>query len=172
MEKLVNDSLESSRATPVFANDFITMNSDGENVEVTVGTGKGAVALVRSSNKVLMIRTPRYATDSMEWALPRGSSLEYESGPETASRCVEGWTGVTVDEGSIIALGEMYPDSEILTNEVSLFAMSASSSKVRTNHDHAKWVDVEELVTACIEGEVEDSFTCIAMLRARILGIL
>lgn len=174
MKKLSQETLATSESMPVFANDFISLktSSDGESVEVTVGNGKGAVALVRSGNKVLMLRTPRYATGSMEWAFPRGGSLDDESGAETAVRCVEGWTGITLDEESIESLGEMYPDPEILTNEVSLFTMTARSSKVRANHEHVKWVDAEELVTACVEGEIEDSFTCMAMLRARINGIL
>jgi hypothetical protein len=175
LEALKNETLETSgNAMPVFANEFVSLKTsgDGEHVGVTVGTGRGAVALVRSSNKILMIRTPRYATDSMEWALPRGGSLEDEPGVETAIRCVEGWTGISADPVSAIHLGDMNPDPEILTNEVSLFIMDARSSKVRTNHENSKWVGIDELVAACIEGEIEDSFTCMAVLRARINGII
>jgi ADP-ribose pyrophosphatase YjhB (NUDIX family) len=175
LKKLSNEALElSTNVTPVFANEFVSLKTsdDGEHMEVTVGTGRGAVALVRSNSKVLMIRTPRYATGSMEWALPRGGSLEDESGVETAIRCVEGWTGISVDEESVVHLGGMNPDPEVLTNEVALFVMEARSSKVRANHVDSKWVAIEELVTACIEGEIEDSFTCIAVLRSRINRII
>jgi ADP-ribose pyrophosphatase YjhB (NUDIX family) len=160
--------------TPVFANEFVSLKTsvDGEHVEVTVGTGRGAAVLVRSSNKILMIRTPRYATGRMEWALPRGGSMKDELALETAMRCVEGWTGVTVDPESAIHLGDMNPDPEVLTNSVELFVVEARSSKVRANHEDSKWVAIEELVAACVEGEIEDSFTCMAVLRARINGIV
>lgn len=173
METLKNEELKSSgKAVPVFANEFMSLKTsdDGKHAEMTVGNGRGAVALVRSSTKILMIRTPRYATGSVEWALPRGGSWGDETGVETAMRCVEGWTGVNVDPESAVHLGDMNPDSEILTNEVALFIMEARSSKVRTNHENSKWVAIEELVAACIDGEIEDSFTCMAVLRARING--
>lgn len=175
MKKLQSETMESlSDAASVFVNEFVSVNSssDGERVKLTVGTGRGAVSLVRSTSNILMIRTPRYATGSMEWALPRGGSMDDETVAETAVRCVEGWTGVLVDEGSVIHLGNMNPDPEILTTEVSLYAMEARGGKIRTNHEDSKWVAVEELVTACIEGEIEDSFTCIAVLRARISGVI
>lgn len=173
MENLTQEPLPELDMAPVFSNDFISLKEGTDDrVEITVGNGKGAAALVRKGTKVLLVRTPRYATGSMEWALPRGSSTEDESPEETAARCVEGWTGVSVDEMSITSLGEMYPDAQVLTNEVSLFLMSASDGKVKTNHENVRWIDAGELMLACVTGEIEDSFTCMAVLRARIAGKL
>ena len=164
---------EETGVDPVFANDFVSMEySNDGSLLITVGTGLGAVALVRRSGKILMIRTPRYATGSFEWELPRGGSLEDESAVETAARCVEGWTGVTVDESSVIHLGVMNPDPELLTNEVSLLLLDTLNSTVRTNHENVKWVGIEELVAACLNGEIEDSFTCMAVLRARLNAMI
>lgn len=161
-------------ASEVFANEFISLRDSGnsEHAEVTVGTGRGAVALVRSNGRVLMVRTPRYATGNFEWELPRGGSLEDESPVDTAARCVEGWAGITVDADNAVSLGTMNPDAEILTNEVAMFVLDASESKIRANHENARWTDTEELVDACLNGEIEDAFSCMTVLRARLNGVI
>ena len=157
----------------VFANDFVSLRSSGDgHVSVTVGTGRGAVALVYRNGKVLMIRTPRYATDTLEWELPRAGSLEGESAAETAARSVEGWTGVSVSKAGAISLGTVTPDPELLTNEVTLLFTHAISGKIRTNHENSKWVDAETLVASCLDDELQDSFTVVAVLRARLNGLI
>lgn len=157
----------------IFANDHVSLRSSGDgHVAVTVGSGYGAVALVFRNGKVLVVRTPRYATDTLEWELPRAGSLKSESAVDTAARCVEGWTGVRVHEGTAIPLGTVTPDPELLTNEVSLLFMHAASGSILTNHENAKWVDVEALVSACVEDEIKDSFTVITVLRARLNGLI
>lgn len=154
---------------PVFRNQFVSVLPAGEEeIAITVGTGHGAVALVRWKDKVLLVNQPRYATNEMAWELPRATSLEDESPVETAARCVEGWSGVSVDQDSAIPVGTVMPDAEILTNEVSLFVMDAESGTIRVNRDNARWVEIEELVTACTDGQVEDAFTCMTVLRARL----
>lgn len=159
---------------PLFENDFVHVvtSATGDRAAVTVGTGNGAVALVLASGRILMIRTPRYAIGSLEWELPRGGALEDEPLLETAARCVEGWSGVTVDIASAVPLGTMNPDAEILTNEVALFVLDAVTSKIRFNHENTQWVDEEKLIDACLSGEIEDSFTCMAVLRARLNGVI
>lgn len=164
----------STAGSPVFSNDFISVQETGieGRVAVTVGTGSGAVALVRRNGKTLMVRHPRYATDSLEWELPRASSLEGEAPLETVQRCVEGWTGVQVDTSSALSLGVIFPDPEIITNKVSIHLVEAMSTLVRVNHENVRWVDTETLVDSCLSGEVEDAFTCTAVLRARIKELI
>jgi hypothetical protein len=64
------------------------------------------------------------------------------------------------------------PDPELLTNEVTLLFMHAATGTILTNHENAKWVDAEALVTACLEDEIKDSFTVVAVLRARLNGLI
>lgn len=165
---------EDESGTAVFGNDFVTVNesADGSSI-VQVGTGTGAVALVYRGDKILMVRENRYATGSVEWELPRGGTLEGEEPLSAAVRSVEGKSGVDVYPEDSVLLGTVNPDGEILTTEVFLYALMVPlSAKIRASPDEAKWFDTAELLAACLDGSVQDSFTCLAVMRAKLQGLI
>jgi ADP-ribose pyrophosphatase YjhB (NUDIX family) len=165
---------EDGSGTAVFSNDFVTVNESVDGVPIVqVGTGTGAVALVCRGDKVLMIRENRYATGSVEWELPRGGTLEGEEPLAAAVRSAEGKSGVDVYPEDAVFLGTVAPDGEILSTEVFVYVLHVPrSTKIRASADEAKWVDKSELFESCLDGSVQDSFTCLAVLRARLKGLI
>lgn len=165
---------EEGSDTTVFDNEFVTVNEsvDGAPI-VQVGTGTGAVALVCRGDKVLMIRESRYATGSVEWELPRGGTLDGEEPLAAAVRSTEGKSGVDVYPEDAVFLGTVAPDGEILTTEVFVYVLNVPrSTKIRASADEARWVDKSELLASCLDGSVQDAFTCLAVLRARLKGMI
>ena len=161
---------------PDFQNGFITVESSREDPEkkiVTVGTGSGAVALVRQGKRILLLKQPRYAVGQDEWELPRGGTEPGEGTLDAALRCVEGKTGLVVDPATAMPLGTLTPDAEILTTVVALYVLQVpTGTRIPVGPDTAQWVDAAELVEQCLDGIVQDAFTCAAVLRARLSGLI
>lgn len=177
MNRLDPSHISAEPTSPEFENDFISITSTpsgaNQSTTVRVGTGFGAVALVLRGTKVLMVNEVRYAIGSEAWELPRGGSAENEDPIETAVRCVEGKTGITLATEGVVSLGIVSPDAEILTTQVSIYSFEAPrNAKIYVSAAESKWFDADELVQSCLDGSVEDSFTCIAVLRARLKGLI
>lgn len=165
----------------VFANRYLKIDMVpsrfGAFTTVKNGSGGGAAVLLMRDGKVLMVRQPRYATGENTWELPRGGSKEGEDYSEAALRELKEETG---EEGSVeglISLGNIQPDTGILNTEAGLY-MSTINSKSDEPHDvegeidNMQWVDANELVEACVDGTIKDSFTCVAVMRARLKGLI
>lgn len=165
----------------VFANRYLKIDMVpsrfGAFTTVKNGSGGGAAVLLVRDGKVMMVRQPRYAVGENTWELPRGGSKEGEDNSVAALRELKEETGEEGRMDGLISLGNIQPDTGILNTEAGLF-MSTINTTSSDGHDeegeidNAKWVDVEELVEACVDGTIKDSFTCVAVMRARLKGLI
>lgn len=165
----------------VFANRYMKVDMVpsrfGAFTTIKSGSGGGAAVLLLREGKVLMVRQPRYATGENTWELPRGGSKEGEDYSEAALRELKEETGEEGDVNGLVSLGNIQPDTGILNTEAGLYmsTINTTSSEphdVEGEIDNMQWVDANELVDACVDGTIKDSFTCVAVMRARLKGLI
>jgi ADP-ribose pyrophosphatase len=164
----------------VFQNRYLSIDMVpsrfGAFTTVKNGTGRGAAVLLLRDGKVMMVRQPRYALGENTWELPRGGSMEGEDNSAAALRELREETGEDGQLEGLVSLGNIQPDTGILNTEAGLF-MSTINAPAE-NHvddgeiDNIMWVDADELVDACVDGTIKDSFTCVAVMRARLKGLI
>lgn len=138
----------------------------------------GAAILTTKGGKILMVKQPRYAIGQETWELPRGGSREGESNLSAAGRELAEETGVSTDGENITSLGDIHPDTGALATRAGLYFVdlnSASSEKttpVDREVDNAEWVDADEVVNAVLDGRITDAFTSVAVMKARLKGLI
>ena len=164
----------------VFSNRYLKVDlvpsRFGPFTTIKNGTGGGAAVLVVRDGKVLMVTQPRYATGEANWEIPRGGANVGEDFAEAALRELKEETG---EEGTIeglVSLGNIQPDTGILNTEAGLFLSTSNTptelAEADGEIDNLQWVDIDEVVEACVDGTIKDSFTCVAVMRARLKGLL
>ena len=156
--------------------------------ELKGGISGVAVLPVLPSGKLVLNLNYRHATRSWELELPRGGIQPQETLEAAACREVKEETGLIAS--SVVFLGNMTPDTGVLSSVVPIF-MGKISAKEESNPEYSEAIaDVisfskEELKEGLIEGflEVEiegkkkrvplrDSFLTFALLQAEIRGLL
>lgn len=124
----------------------------------------------------MLVKQPRYAVGEALWELPRGSAEKMEDLANAALRELNEETGVEGSYANLVSLGNIYPDTGILNTEVGLFFIELPNGVPwqATNNeiDELRWVDGSELVEACIGGQIKDSFTNLAVMRAHLKGLI
>lgn len=140
----------------------------------TSGAGRGAGVLVVRDGAVLLVRQARPAVGLNVWEMPRGGCAHGESFATAAARELCEEAGLDIAEGDLRPLGQVLPDTGCLTTVVGLFLADANGHEavVGDEVDAVAWVHADDLVNACISGVITDSFTCVAVLRARLLGLI
>ena len=164
----------------VFRNDYIAIemipSRFGPFTQVKNGTGSGSAVLIVRDGQVLLVKQPRYAVGTTLWELPRGSAEKMEDLATTALREMEEETGLKAGYVDLQSLGNIFPDSGILNTEVGLFVAVLPEGQPWLSGDNEiddmMWVDANELVEACAFGQVQDAFTNVAVMRAKIKGII
>jgi ADP-ribose pyrophosphatase len=177
----INENNSDEGTGVVFANRYLKIDMVpsrfGAFTTVKNGSGGGAAVLLLRDGKVMMVRQPRYAIGENTWELPRGGSKEGEDNSVAALRELKEETGEEGQMEGLVSLGNIQPDTGILNTEAGLF-MSTINTSTGENYDeegeidNIKWVDVDELVEACVDGTIKDSFTCVAVMRARLKGLI
>jgi 8-oxo-dGTP pyrophosphatase MutT (NUDIX family) len=167
----------------VYQNRFITVYDDPvEFADGTLGTflrivesgGRPGVAMLPiASGHIGLVRTYRYALGAWQWGIPRG--FAHGSEPEVSAReeLVEEIGAVPLE---LIQLGEISPNSGLLTSVVHLF-MARYSHPVDQPQDRSevaevRWVPVAELRTEIGSGQISDGFTLAAMCCANCRNLL
>lgn len=164
----------------VFQNRYLSIDMVpsrfGAFTTIKSGTGGGAAVLLVRDGKVMVVRQPRYAIGENTWELPRGGSKEGEDNSAAALRELREETGEEGQLEGLVSLGNIQPDTGILSTEAGLF-MSTINAPAEDHVDDGEidntmWIDADELVEACVDGTIKDSFTCVAVMRARLKGLI
>lgn len=177
----INENNSDEGTGVVFANRYLKIDMVpsrfGAFTTIKNGSGGGAAVLLLRDGKVMMVRQPRYAIGENTWELPRGGSKEGEDYSAAALRELKEETGEEGQIEGLVSLGNIQPDTGILNTEAGLFMSTINTTSEgpvdeEGEIDNTKWVDVDELVEACIDGTIKDSFTCVAVMRARLKGLI
>jgi len=138
----------------------------------------GAAVLTVRQGQILMVKQPRYAIGLETWEIPRGGSKEGESNLASASRELAEETGVAAQGEHITSLGDVHPDTGALSARAGLYFVNLDETSteeatpVDGEVDTAEWVDADEVVDAVLDGRITDSFTAIAVMKARLKGLI
>lgn len=125
----------------------------------------------------MMANQPRYAVGQSMWEIPRGSADAMEDLASSAPRELAEETGIHAEYAHLISLGNVHPDTGILNTEVALFFAALPNSlpwQQPTNDeiDALAWIEADALVEACAHGRIKDAFTNLAVMRARLKGLI
>lgn len=166
---------------PVYSNRFVSVSlipsRFGPFTQVQSGAGTGAAILLVRDGHVMIVNQPRYAVGKSMWEIPRGSADAMEDLASSALRELAEETGIQADYGHLVSLGNIHPDTGILNTEVALFFAALpeglSWQQPTTGEiDALAWVDADALVEACADGRIQDAFTNLAVMRARLKGLI
>jgi ADP-ribose pyrophosphatase len=124
-------------------------------------------------DKAVLIRHFRHATRKWHWEIPRGGVDFGQSDQDTALTELREEIGAEVTE--LVPLGSVHGSTALISGSVSLF-LARVSELGKPALDEAI-VEIREVSIAEFEhmisgGEVDDSFTICAFLRARLRNLL
>ena len=164
----------------VFRNRFVAIemipSRFGPFTQIKNGNGTGSAVLIVRDGHILMVKQPRYAVGTSMWEIPRGSAEKMEDLATAALREMQEETGLEAQYADLHSLGNIFPDTGILNTEVGLFVAVLPEGRPWVSGDNEiddmMWVDADELVEACAFGQVKDAFTNIAVMRAKLKGLI
>jgi ADP-ribose pyrophosphatase len=109
------------------------------------------------------------------WEIPRGFG-ESSDPADDAVRELSEEVGVMVSPEQLIPLGDVLPNSGLLAGEVRVFAVHVRTKEISSPHDDEitalAWIPVDEVLARIHAGDINDAFTMVAVLRARLSGLL
>lgn len=177
----ITEANSAEECGPVYTNRFITVSlipsRFGPFTQVQSGAGTGAAILLVRDGYVMMVKQPRYAVGQSMWEIPRGSADAMEDLASSALRELVEETGITADYVNLLSLGNIHPDTGILNTEVGLFLATlpdghTGQQPTTTEIDSLAWIKADALVEACADGRIKDAFTNLAVMRARLKGLI
>lgn len=139
--------------------------------------GKGGVVIIPIyEDKIGLVRQYRYPVENFLTEVPRGFS-DSDDLIENVIRELNEETGIVIKKDIIIDLGTVYPNSGLLSSEISIFAVKLKfKSKERIIYGKEtttfKWyskIEVDEMIK---NNEINDAFTICAIYRAKLEGLI
>ena len=148
---------------------------DGKKSVREVVRHPGAVCVVPVTDKgeVIMVKQFRYAFNQVLLEIPAGKLEKGEDPLEAAKRELEEESGVVA--GTIEHIGELYTTVAILDEKIQMYLATDLTYK-NAHPDDGEFLEIEKiplstLVDMVMKGEIKDSKTQIAILKAeRILA--
>lgn len=137
-------------------------------------TNAGVAVLPIAGAMVGLIRQFRYPIDEEVWEIPRGFSDTTVAAGDAARELKEE-TGLAAKQ--LIPLGQIHPNSGLLSATVLLFAAVCDNKDVAQPVDtdeviEFKWFPTSWVFTEAAEGRIKDAFTIAALFRAHRANLL
>lgn len=139
--------------------------------------GKSGVAVLPLiERKIGLVRQYRYPVNEDLWEIPRGFGESFNP-VEDARREFFEETNIDLPPSSFVSLGTVHPNTGILASEVALFLVNCSAPSLQSNFfsdeiSELAWMDLEKVTEMIAVNKIRDSFTIVALYRARLLGHL
>lgn len=137
------------------------------------GPERGVAVLPILAGSVVLVEHYRHATRSWHLEVPRGFGTQQLSPEANTVKEVSEEIGAAVTE--LVHLGELHPDSGLMSHRVSLFAAKIDSIGALDESEgirRALTVDSTEMDEMIRSGAISDSFTIAAYTRARLAGVI
>lgn len=137
-------------------------------VEMGSADKRGVAVLPLWNGKVGLVRQYRYPVEEWVWEIPRGFGDSTDARREAFRELGEETGLVPLD---LIDLGEFHPNSGLLAARVKIFAACfadevRSAGPAKGEIDRFEWVPVARVLEMAASGDLKDSFTMVALLRA------
>jgi ADP-ribose pyrophosphatase len=133
---------------------------------ISFPTHSVAVILEDQVGNVLLVRTLRYPSNTLEWEIPAGS-LEVGEDPEDAvKREVLEETGLTVSACSL--LWSFQPMNDLTNKVISIYMGIVLPGNIKIDTDEiskARWFSPDELQHMVLTNEIKDAATLLGLLR-------
>ncbi|MBB5939258.1 NUDIX hydrolase [Streptomyces zagrosensis] len=167
----------------VYADQFVTIMRDAVRFPggalgmylrlVHTSATPGVVILpVVEPGQVVLIEHYRHATRAWHWEVPRGMGSPDTSAATDAARELREEIGAQAKE--LISLGDLHPDSGLLSSRVELYAARIDRTGALDTAEGIRrtltvpWTTVEEMIAT---GSITDAFTIAVFTRARLAGL-
>lgn len=130
-----------------------------------------AVLPITNDNKVIMVKQYRYAYKEDLCEIPAGKMEVGETPLEAANRELS--EEINFKSNNIISLGQIYPAPGALNEVMHLFyAKNLIECKADLDEDEfidIEYIDLDELVSKILKGEIKDAKTIAAVLKYKLL---
>lgn len=136
-------------------------------------TGPGVVVLPLLTAGVVLVEHYRHATRDWHWEAPRGFGEDGDDGEVGAARELVEEIGAR--PRALLRLGVVHADTGLLGGRVELFAAridAVGQPAAREGIRRTRTVSVGEAEAMVADGRLTDSFTVVALTRARLAGLL
>lgn len=153
----------------LFVDEVELPNGNKSIREVVRHPGAVCVVPVTDQGEVIMVRQFRYAFDQVLLEIPAGKLEPGEDPLKAALRELEEETGTVAEK--IEHIGELYTTVAILDEKIHMYLATGLSYK-NAHPDEDEFLEVEKislntLVNMVMNGEIKDSKTQIALLKAQ-----
>ncbi|MGX1886805.1 NUDIX hydrolase [Streptomyces sp. NPDC055287] len=134
----------------------------------------GVAILPLLGEDVVLIEHFRHATRAWHWEIPRGGGTAGLAPAENAAKELQEEIGAA-PAGELVPLGQLHPDTGILSGAVELFAARIDAVGDVEHSEGIRRARALPFATAekmAAAGEITDVFTLCALLRARGAGLV
>ena len=146
-------------------------NGHEAELEILHHPGGAAAVAVDADGRVCLLRQYRHAASGFVWELPAGRLEPGEPPQETARRELVEEAGIAARDWR--SLGVSLSSPGVFTERIHLFLATgldpAPLAREAAEVMEVHWLPLEEAVSRCVDGRIEDSKTCIGLLRAAAL---
>ncbi len=170
-ELLATREVHAGRVTRLSVDRVRLPNGHEAELEILHHPGGAATVAVDADGRVCLLRQYRHAAGGFVWELPAGRLEPGEPPQGTARRELVEEAGIAARDWR--SLGVSLSSPGVFTERIHLFLatglapapMAREAAEVMEVH----WLPLGEAVARCVDGRIEDSKTCIGLLRAAAL---
>lgn len=170
-ELLASREVHAGRVTHLTVDRVRLPNGHEAELEILHHPGGAAAVAIDAAGQVCLLRQYRHAAGGYVWELPAGRLEPGEPPQETARRELIEEAGVAAREWR--SLGVSLSSPGVFTERIHLY-LATGLDPAPTAHEAAEvleahWLPLAEATARCLDGRIEDSKTCIGLLRAAAL---
>lgn len=168
---LASREVHAGRVTRLTVDRVRLPNGHEAELEVLHHPGGAAAVAVDADRRVCLLRQYRHAAGGHVWELPAGRLEPDEPPQETARRELVEEAGIAAREWR--SLGVSLSSPGVFTERIHLFLATAlapaSAAPEAAEVIEVHWLPLDEALARCLDGRIEDSKTCVGLLRAAAL---
>lgn len=168
---LASREVHTGRVTRLTIDSVVLPNGHRAELEILHHPGGAAAVALDADGRVCVLRQYRHAAGGYVWELPAGRLEPGEPPLETARRELVEEAGVAASGWR--SLGVSLSSPGVFTERIHLFLAtgltSATIAREAAEVMEVHWLPLAEAVAQCLDGRIEDSKTCIGLLRAAAL---
>ncbi|WP_341878140.1 NUDIX hydrolase [Defluviitalea saccharophila] len=154
----------------VYENEYFQVFLNNNVLSLNNIKGGAAILPLTIDKKVILMKIFRKNINQDSWEIPGGFTEKGEESNVTAQR--EMLEEISCISQEIISLGYMYTDTGLMNSKVYLYLgkdTSVKKDQLQTTEGvkSIRLVDFEDAYNMALDGEINDSYTLVAILRSK-----